>query len=98
MFSKFSGIEQAITAGIRPPAPAPSGAAPGSSGGSADVANSFPRPNGLVFPPYSMVAGGPAPYLVEDVTTPTFNRRPNPTKLFCNIHDKVQDIKQIAIV
>ena len=32
----------------------------------------------------------PTPPWVDDATTPHFNRAPDSTKLFCNIHDKVQ--------
>ena len=34
----------------------------------------------------------PPPW-VNDVTTPHFNRAPDATQLFCNIHDKVQVAK-----
>ena len=33
--------------------------------------------------------GGQQP-VVNDVTTPAFNRKPNPTKLSCNLHDRAK--------
>ena len=42
------------------------------------------RPGGAV---------APTPPWVDDATTPHFNRAPDATKLFCNIHDKVQVAK-----
>ena len=88
--AKFADLEtnllKAIQASNHPP---PSQGTPSASGGS--VAPTFTvkaatdrfdaRPGG---------SGSPAPIWVADVTTPLFNRPPNATKLFCNIHDKVQ--------
>ena len=34
-----------------------------------------------------------SPPWVNDVTTPQFNRAPDATKLYCNIHDRVQVAK-----
>ena len=34
--------------------------------------------------------GGGGQQPVADVTTPAFNRKPNPTKLFCNLHDRAK--------
>ena len=34
-----------------------------------------------------------SPPWVNDVTTPQFNRAPDATKLYCNIHDRVQVVK-----
>ena len=75
------------------PTPAlPPGSRPGSAGDGGVSAPSFsvrdatsrfePRPGGA--------PAAPPPPWVDDVTTPHFNRAPDATKLFCNIHDKVQ--------
>ena len=75
------------------PAPAPPpGSRPGSAGDGGASAPTFsvrdaqsrfePRPGGT--------PASPPPPWVDDVTTPHFNRAPDATKLFCNIHDRVQ--------
>ena len=78
------------TGAAAPVAPSASGSMPSSAGGNVvpsfsvkDATSHFDaRPTG------GMVA--PTPPWVDDVTTRHFNRAPDSTKLFCNIHDKVQ--------
>jgi len=79
--------------------PAPSAPAPAPSGGSSEVHPGLrPTPGGLSFAE-AVGAPGQQP-VVNDVTTPSFFRRPNPTKLFCNLHDraKVSKNKFVAAI
>ena len=73
------------------PAPAPPGSLPGSAGeGSQAQASSFVRDSAARFESRPVTGSTPPmPPWVGDVTTPHFNRAPDATKLFCNIHDKV---------
>ena len=75
-------IEQAITA-YPAPAPMPSG---GSLGPGASGATSAP----LAAPSYAGILASPPqhPVVENDVTTPAFTRKTNPTKLFSNMHGK----------
>ena len=95
MDGKFSTMEgnllKAIQASKDAPAPpAPSGAPEGGATGGpsftvADGKNRFePRPG---------VANSTCPPWINQVTTSHFNRVPDATKLFCNIHDRVQVAK-----
>ena len=86
--AKFADLEtnllKAIKASNLPPqgSPGPSGGAPVPSFTVKDATDRIEaRPSG---------SGSPAPVWVADVTTPLFHRPPNASKLFCNIHDKVQ--------
>ena len=97
MDGKFATMESNLLKAIQecksaspPPPPAPSGE-PGSSGlagasfSVADAAARYQARPGHSFPP--------SPPWINDVTTPHFNRAPDATKLFCNIHDRVQVAK-----
>jgi hypothetical protein len=81
--SKLSKIEKAISDGFNPLPMASSVA--GSSGDRGGASGA---------PTYASVssngAGVAPPFMVDDVTTPTFHRKPDPTKLYCNVHDKTQ--------
>ena len=81
--SKLSKIEKAISDGFGPHPLASSVAGSSGVSGGAGVA-----------PTYASVSSNGAsvapPFVADDVTTPTFNRKPDPTKLFCNVHDKTQ--------
>ena len=85
---QFADLEtnllKAIKASNSPPAPAP---AP--TGGSPEVHPGLrPTPGGRSF---AEAAGAPGQQpVVNAVTTPAFNRKPNPTKLFCNLHDRAK--------
>jgi hypothetical protein len=93
--TKFESFEAKMLQAINSqstsrPAPGPSqGSAGGQSSGGFDV----PMQNASAPPSYAAVAGGQPPFPGNDVTTPSFNRRLDPTKLFCNIHEKVQIAK-----
>ena len=95
MDDKFSHMEgnllKAIQASKDAPAPpAPSGAPEGGATGGpsfsvADGRNRFePRPGAAI---------STCPPWINQVTTSHFNRVPDATKLFCNIHDRVQVAK-----
>ena len=73
-------IEKAIAAPSASPLPRPQGGSQGSGAGSSNGVQSFA----------SIVASSsPLPQsVVNDVTTPSFNRKANPTKLFANLHGK----------
>ena len=78
---KFSAIQASI-AGNPPPSPA--GTGPTVAASSGDGAR----------PSYAAVAATPAHFMFEDVTTPSFNRKPNPSILYCNVHDKTEASKK----
>ena len=91
MDGKFATMESNLLKAVQdskeatPAPPAPSGT-PGPSGtGALSYAEASSR-----FDPRPGVAMAHAPPWVNDVTTPQFNRAPDATKLFCNIHDRVQ--------
>jgi len=90
--SALERIEKSITLNPFPPVPPPGGLlGPGFSGSSGDA---------LAAPSYAGVASrgmsfaqavaSPGPQPVADVTTPNFSRKANPTKLFCNLHDRAK--------
>ena len=60
------------------PHPLPAGTGPNEAASSGDGNR----------PSYAAMAATPAPFVVEDVTTPAFNRKLNPTIWYCNVHDK----------
>ena len=85
--SALEEIEKAISA---PPPPAPP-----SQGGSEVHPGLRPTPGGRGMS-FSEAVGAHGPQsVVNDVTTPTFNRKTNPTKLFCNLHDRAKVPKHI---
>ena len=82
--SAIEGLKQAIA--TPPPVPPP---APAASGG-VEVRQAL-RSSPLSFSE-AVVAGAQQP-AGNDVTTPNFNRKLNPTKLFCNLHDRAKVAK-----
>ena len=78
----LAGI-QASLASPKPPAPAP---APAARGG--NEVHPGLRPSPLSFS--EAVAAGAQQSAGNDVTTPNFNRKLNPTKLFCKLHDRAK--------
>ena len=81
----LAGI-QASLASPNPPAPTPAPAA----GGGNEVRQAL-RSSPLSFS--EAVAAGSQQSAGNDVTTPNFNRKLNPTKLFCNLHDRAKVAK-----
>ena len=81
----LAGI-QASLASPKPPAPAPAPAA----GGGNEVRQVL-RSSPLSFS--EAVAANVQQSAGNDVTTPNFNRKLNPTKLFCNLHDRAKVAK-----
>ena len=88
--SSVSGIEQTVRVLVEKfdslsarsnPVPSSPVVTPGSLSYAAVVTSS---------PPLAMAPPTMANSWADDVTTPTFNRKANPTKLFCNIHDRAQ--------
>ena len=77
LVEKFSAIQASITGN---PLPSPAGSGPNVAASSGDGAR----------PSYAAVAATPAPFMVEDVTTPASHRKPNPTILYCNVHGKTE--------
>ena len=97
MDGKFATMEEnllkAIQASKPPEPPAPSGA-PGPTGAAPSGIASFSVADGVArYDARPGVATSPCPPWVNDVTTPHFNRIPDATKLFCNVHDRVQVAK-----
>ena len=92
MDDKFSDLEgnllKAIQASKDAPGPPPAPAPGGSSGG--EVRQAL-RSSPLSFA--DAVVAGAQQSAGNDVTTPNFNRKLNPTKLFCNLHDRVKVAK-----
>ena len=86
MDGKFATMESNLLKAIQdckdatPAPPAPSGS-PGPSGAGGSSSRYDSRPG---------VAMALSPPFINDVTTPQFNRAPDATKLYCNIHDRVQ--------
>ena len=93
--TKFESFEAKLLQAINTQSASPpiSGPSQGSAGGRDPGGIDAPMQSAPAFPSYAAVAGGPPPFLGDDVTTPTFNRRLDPTKLFCNIHERVQIAK-----
>ena len=97
----FSDLEKnllkAIAASNAPSAPP--GSMPGSSGGTGVATPSVAVKDATAR--FEARPGGnasPTPPWVEDVTTPLFNRPPNPTKLFCNIQIAKSKFRETVVV
>ena len=81
------------TALAAPPPPAPP-----ASGGSEVHPGLRPTPNGVPMSFSEAVSTSGQQPVVNDVTTPNFNRRANPTKLFCNLHDRAKVAKRSLLL
>ena len=96
MDGKFATMESNLLNAIQAaskatPSPSEPSGTPGPSGIASSVAPSFTVADGIArYDARPGVAMAPCPPWVNDVTTPHFNRAPDATKLFCNIHDRVQ--------
>ena len=85
--SAIDGLKAAIA--THPPVPPPAPAAPAAGGGT-EVRQAL-RSSPLSFA--EAVVAGAQQSAGNDVTTPNFNRKLNPTKLFCNLHDRAKVAK-----
>ena len=91
--SGFADIKSAIEDLKKVIASPPPPPAQPDSGGPEVQAAFRPTPNGGLSFAQAVGAQGSQP-VFADVTTPNFNRKANPTKLFCNLHDRAKVSKK----
>ena len=94
--SGFADVKSAIEDLKKVIASPPPPLAQPDSGGPEVQAALRPSPNGGLSFAQAVGAQGSQP-VFADVTTPNFNRKANPTKLFCNLHDRAKVIKKTII-